>query len=164
MIYNLKRGDIVLCQNINSNKEVQRNLRPYIVISNDIGNKYSNIFIGIPVTKRLKKEGQPTHCEITINGNTSMILCEQITTLSQENIIAFYGFVNREKMKEIENCVMISLDLKERKVNQMFEVTYSNEGIIRKIMINANDAVQAQNIFTNMYGLGKLQIINIRRV
>ena len=46
----------------------------------------------------------------------------------------------------------------------MFEVTYSIEGIIRKVSINASDAVQAQNIFTNMYGLGKVQIINVRRV
>lgn len=46
----------------------------------------------------------------------------------------------------------------------MFEVTYSMEGIIRKIMINANDSIQAQEIFTNMYGNGKVQIINIRRV
>lgn len=46
----------------------------------------------------------------------------------------------------------------------MFEVTYSMEGIIRKIMINASDAVQAQSIITNMYGSGKVQIINIRRV
>ena len=51
-----------------------------------------------------------------------------------------------------------------KEVKKMFEVTYSMEGIIRKIMINANDAVQAQNIFTNMYGSGKVQIINIRRV
>ena len=46
----------------------------------------------------------------------------------------------------------------------MFEVTYSMEGIIRKIMINANDSVQAQQSFTNMYGNAKVQIINIRRV
>lgn len=45
----------------------------------------------------------------------------------------------------------------------MYEVTYSSEGIIRKIAINANDAVQAQQIFTNMYGSGKVQIINIVR-
>ncbi len=51
-----------------------------------------------------------------------------------------------------------------KKVKTMFEVTYSMEGIIRKIMINASDAVQAQSIFTNMYGSGKVQIINIRRV
>ena len=52
----------------------------------------------------------------------------------------------------------------EKKVKKMYEVTYSMEGIIRKIMINASDAVQAQSIFTNMYGSGKVQIINIRRV
>ena len=51
-----------------------------------------------------------------------------------------------------------------KKVKKMFEVTYSMEGIIRKIMINASDSIQAQQIFTNMYGSGKVQIINIRRV
>lgn len=45
----------------------------------------------------------------------------------------------------------------------MFDVTYSIDGIIKKISINANDAVQAQEIFTNMYGAGKVQIINIVR-
>lgn len=46
----------------------------------------------------------------------------------------------------------------------MYEVTYSIDGIIKKININANDSIQAQAIFTNMYGTGKVQIINIRRV
>lgn len=46
----------------------------------------------------------------------------------------------------------------------MYEVTYSIDGIIKKININASDSIQAQNIFTNMYGTGKMQIINIRRV
>lgn len=46
----------------------------------------------------------------------------------------------------------------------MYEVTYSMEGLIRKIMINASDAVQVQSIFTNMYGNAKVQIINVRRV
>lgn len=45
----------------------------------------------------------------------------------------------------------------------MYEVTYSIDGIIKKININASDAVQAQEIFTNMYGSGKVQIINIIR-
>lgn len=46
----------------------------------------------------------------------------------------------------------------------MYEVTYSINGIIRKVMINVNDSIQAQNIFTNMYGTGQIQIINIRRI
>lgn len=46
----------------------------------------------------------------------------------------------------------------------MYEVTYSIEGIIRKISINASDAVQVTNIMTNIFGTGKVQIINIRRI
>lgn len=48
--------------------------------------------------------------------------------------------------------------------SKMYEVTYSIDGIIKKININASDSIQAQTIFTNMYGTGKVQIINIRRV
>ena len=46
----------------------------------------------------------------------------------------------------------------------MFEVTISVDGIIKNIMINANDSFQVTNIVTNMYGNGRVQIINIRRV
>lgn len=46
----------------------------------------------------------------------------------------------------------------------MFEVTISLDGIIKNIMINANDSFQVTNIVTNMYGNGRVQIINIRRV
>ena len=45
----------------------------------------------------------------------------------------------------------------------MFEVTYVINGVQRKIMIPANDALQAQSIFTNMYGGGEIEIINIIR-
>ena len=46
----------------------------------------------------------------------------------------------------------------------MYEVTYVIDGIQRKTSIKATDGVQAQEIFTNMYGSGKVQIINIRRL
>lgn len=46
----------------------------------------------------------------------------------------------------------------------MYEVTYSNNGIVRKITVNGNDAVQAQEIVTNMFGVGNVQIINYRRI
>lgn len=46
----------------------------------------------------------------------------------------------------------------------MFEVTYVIDGVQKKMNINANDSMQATQMFTNMYsGLG-IQIINIRRI
>lgn len=46
----------------------------------------------------------------------------------------------------------------------MYEVTYSIDGILRKININASDSMQVHQIMTNMYGNGKIQIINVRRI
>ena len=46
----------------------------------------------------------------------------------------------------------------------MYEVTYTNDGIMKKITINASDAIQAQQTVTNMYGTGRVQIINCRRI
>ena len=45
----------------------------------------------------------------------------------------------------------------------MYEVTMSIDGIIKKINVNAKDGLQAQEIITNMYGNGNIQIINVRR-
>lgn len=46
----------------------------------------------------------------------------------------------------------------------MYEVTISKEGIISKIQISAENTYLVQEIITNMYGQGKVQIINIRRI
>lgn len=46
----------------------------------------------------------------------------------------------------------------------MFEVIYVVDGVQRKMMVNANDAITAQNMFTNMYKGFGIEIINIRRV
>lgn len=46
----------------------------------------------------------------------------------------------------------------------MYEVTYSIDGIIKKLSVNADDAITAQDIITNMFGGGRIEIIDIRRV
>lgn len=46
----------------------------------------------------------------------------------------------------------------------MYEITYSMDGILKKININANDEHSAFMIFTNMYSGQRIEIINIRRV
>lgn len=45
----------------------------------------------------------------------------------------------------------------------MYEVTISIDGILKKIMVSANDSYSVTQIVTNMYGNGKVQIINIER-
>ena len=50
-----------------------------------------------------------------------------------------------------------------KKVDKMYEVTYSMNGVIKKIDIKADDAIVAQSIFTNMFGGGAIEIIDIVR-
>lgn len=46
----------------------------------------------------------------------------------------------------------------------MYKIRISVDGIIKEIQVNANDAFTAQQIVTNMYGSGKVQILDIRRI
>ena len=45
----------------------------------------------------------------------------------------------------------------------MFEVTYSMNGVIKNISVNASDPLTAIDRFTNMFGGGAVEIINIIR-
>ena len=46
----------------------------------------------------------------------------------------------------------------------MYKVKIVIDGLVKEITVNANSSVEIQNIITNMYGTGKVQIIDIRRV
>lgn len=70
----------------------------------------------------------------------------------------FIEKLTNKLVKEKFNCIF------RKKVKiQMYEVTYSMNGVIKKIDIKADDALVAQSIFTNMFGGGAIEIINIVR-
>lgn len=46
----------------------------------------------------------------------------------------------------------------------MYKVKISINGIIKEITVNASSSIEVNQIITNMYGSGKYQIIDIRRV
>lgn len=46
----------------------------------------------------------------------------------------------------------------------MYKVKYVIDGVIKEITISANDSLSVQRIISNMYGNGRVQIIDIRRV
>ena len=87
----VKRGDIVFIKmdkiNIEENSNVCEYSRPYIVVSNDIGNYYSKICICVPLTSKQKKVSQPTHFRTGYKDSVAM--CEQLFTFSQDKICMF---------------------------------------------------------------------------
>ena len=46
----------------------------------------------------------------------------------------------------------------------MYEVTYTQDGILKKISIRADNQMQTQQIFTNMFSGQRIEIIDIRRI
>ena len=68
-----------------------------------------------------------------------------------------------------ENCYLIEkiakgfIKLKRKVKIKMFEVTYTMNGIIKKISVNASDPLTAIDIFTNMFGGGAIEIIDVVR-
>lgn len=102
----IRRGDIVY---LKDTAVKPTNMRPFLIVSNDTGNKHGNIVIGIPLTTKHKKLNQPTHC--LIDFNDSMVLAEQIYTISKDDVNRIIGRVNEGDLERVDACVRVSLAL-----------------------------------------------------
>lgn len=73
--------------------------------------------------------------------------------LKRKDEIFEFKFGSRRTLKPYRKKVKI----------KMFEVTYTMNGIIKKISVNASDPLTAIDIFTNMFGGGAIEIIDVVR-
>ena len=80
---------------------IQAGCRPVLIVSNDIGNMYAGTLNVLPMTRHLKKPELPCHKELNPEAvgdlkqelNASMILAEQITTISKLQLRNYVGRV-----------------------------------------------------------------------
>ena len=109
----VKRGDIFWIEK-NPHRPtlgcVQNPGRPGIIVSNDANNDWAYTFEVVYRTGKPKKE-LPTHCTITSAAKTSTALCEQIQTVSDEQLREYVGHCTKEEMEQIDRCIAISLGL-----------------------------------------------------
>lgn len=89
---------------------VQQPGRPGIVVSNDSNNLHANTFEIVYITTSPKKD-LPTHCTIRSAISKSTALCEQINTVSIEQIGDFIGECTTEEMDNVDICMTISLGI-----------------------------------------------------
>ena len=114
----VKRGEIIYLhdsayKNIMGAGNLQYGSRPLLVVSNDVGNRFSNICIVAPLTRK-KKKSLPTHYQIKNDGGESLVLCEQLFTVNQSEIYRIIGKVTDYEMKEIEKCLAVSIGISAR--------------------------------------------------
>ena len=110
---NIKRGDIFYADLSPVVGSEQGGIRPVLVIQNNIGNRFSPTIIVCAITSKLEKAKLPTHIELDGNmynlAKNSICLLEQIRTLDKRRLKEKVSNIGRNKMKEIDKAILISL-------------------------------------------------------
>lgn len=109
----IKRGEIYW---INRNPyrdsvgHVQRAERPAIIVSNDNINKtgYTHEIVYLTASPKVDRN---THVTIRSANKPSTALCEQVQTISSEQIGSYIGSCTKEEMEAVDRCMMTSLGL-----------------------------------------------------
>lgn len=119
-----KRGDVFFVENDEMKKcspNEQKADRPAVVIQNDKGNLHSPTVIVAYITSR-KKKFMPTHVVTMKTRKPSVIMCEQIATVSKERLRQFICHLSEADMQRVDRAVSISLGLSEleEKKNETF--------------------------------------------
>ena len=111
-----KRGEIWLCnlEEKDIKGSEQGGKRYCIIISNNIGNHYSSVVVVTFITSKDKDKNknkmQPTHTPIMLH-KPSLVLTEQMQTISKDRLFKFYRKATDEEMERIDKCLKISLNL-----------------------------------------------------
>ena len=92
-------GDVYYAK-VECNGSVQGGFRPYVVMQNDIGNKYSPNVVLIPLTTAIKKEKMPT-CKESGLPKDSVALCENPISFPKEELGEFITKLPQNIMKDL---------------------------------------------------------------
>lgn len=139
-------------------ESVKGNLRPCVIIQNDIGNRFSPTVVVALITSKMTKAKMPTHIrldkEIGLDTN-SIVMLEQIKTVDKQRLVKFCCKLDREKIAEIDRAMNISLGqlnvreeqvLKQveevkylmRSIDDLIDDLYSSKNQIRQRVIRLN--------------------------
>ena len=119
-----QRGDIWFADlGSHPDSSVQGGIRPVIILSNDMGNAHADTVNIVPMTRHLKKPELPCHTHLFPDSisdihqhlEPSMILAEQLTTVSKHALRSYAGHISdADAMNRIETAVIAQLFLERR--------------------------------------------------
>ncbi len=109
----VNRGDIWYADLSPAVGSEQAGVRPVVIIQNEKGNRFAPTVIVAAVTSQNKKN-LPTHVRLdedTGLAKTSVVLAEQVRTLSKHRLLERVGAVSTQKMQEIGRALCVSMEL-----------------------------------------------------
>jgi len=90
-------------------------LRPVLIIQNDVGNKYSPTVIAAAITSQQDKSKLPTHIEVSAEkcglAKDSVVLLEQIRTIDKKRLKDRMGELDGTAMTKVNTALTISFGL-----------------------------------------------------
>ena len=116
VFHDVRRGEIYFARLNPVEGSEQGNIRPVLIIQNDVGNQFSQTTIVAAITGKKKKRSFPTHVPIFIAGRkyASTIMLEQIRTIDKSRILGYVGQADDSTMKAVNIAIAVSLGFYDR--------------------------------------------------
>ena len=111
----IKRGDIYHANFYHIIGCEQDEVRPVVVIQNEMANEYSPVVLIVPLTSRVyPKPKLDTHVYISKNGkitHDSIIQMEQIRVLDKSRLGSYICSLGDKKLQEIDKALICSFQI-----------------------------------------------------
>lgn len=111
----IRRGDIYYLNFGRQTGSEQSGLRPVVITSNKMANKYSPVVLVSPITSSFNKKELPTHVrlkhELCGLQRDSQVLLEQIYTVDKKRLGDYIGSIDDETMDKVNYALEISMQI-----------------------------------------------------
>jgi len=111
----VKRGEVWLTNFDPIIDSEQRGIRPALIVSNDIGNRYGPTVIVLPLTSKVEKKRLPTHVFIDRQASglkaDSLILAEHVRSVSKVRLLRHLTTLDTEAMERVDTALKTALAL-----------------------------------------------------
>ena len=115
----VKRGNIFIARIMSKGEgsSVQAGMRPVIVVSNDLNNRFSPVVTVVPVTSKVNSKSKlPTHIllrrELGLRCD-SLALCEQVMPIDKSCLVNKIGDLDEDAIEQVNTALNIQLGIEE---------------------------------------------------
>lgn len=129
------KGDVWYADLPSNGDNIQSGVRPCIIVSNNIANKFSPVIQIVALTTKMAKAKIPTHVHLRVNESfgikqDSIALCEQIISINKKNLVDKIGLLDEKNLRRIDEAMSLQLQIErnietkpvhtEEKLDRMF--------------------------------------------
>lgn len=115
MLQEIKRGEIYMANLGNTLGSVQGGIRPVVIISNPLNNKFAPTLNVLPITSKTKNN-IPVHVNVSAEcglQEESTVLVEQMTIINKSQLTKLIGKCTHEKMIAIAKAIVLQIYLED---------------------------------------------------